>query len=85
MGFYWGLIDQVFSFEIVARYCRRSTGPVDRCAQDTCTDQHRRPVDRAVDRLKSTHSQVPPVDWAVDRQVVSGRLGDRLEAQRSEI
>jgi len=26
MGFYWRLIDQVFSSEIAARYCLRSTG-----------------------------------------------------------
>ena len=40
---------------------------VDRCAQDMHKGQLAWSVDRAVDRLKSTHSRVGPVDRAVDR------------------
>ena len=48
----------------------RSTGLVDRYKRNMHKDQPSRPVDRAVDRLKSTHSRVLPVDREVDRQVV---------------
>ena len=51
----------------VDRTQSRSTGPVDRRAQNVHASLPINPVDRAVDRLKATHSRVAPVDRAVDR------------------
>ena len=46
----------------------RSTGPIDRCAQEHARFQPLRPVDRTVDRLKFLSSRVRAVDQ-VDRRL----------------
>ena len=47
----------------------RSTGPVDRCAQERARCQPLRPVDSTVNRLKFPYSWVRAVDRAVDRRL----------------
>ena len=79
----------------IDRTSGRSTEPVDRCVQDVHKGQVIWPVDRAVDRLKSPHSWVGPVDRSLwpgrpgGEQLLSGsgtvdRAVDR-RAQRSKM
>ena len=59
----------------VNRIRGRSTGPVDRCARKREHGQPKRPVDRAVDRLKAPNSRVV----AGRPQAMAGRSGGRSE------
>ena len=64
----------------------RSTGLVDRRAQGCARSQPFRLVDRAVDRLKSTHSRVGPVDRVVDRcSLVLGAVDRRARPTGSTV
>ena len=73
MRFIWQLKTQVFNPDFslpgsaVDRTRSRSTETVDRMCTKRAQGHLVWPVDRAVDRLKATHSRVSPVDRAVDR------------------